>query len=102
MWRCSGVSVSSFAVFPFSWSSVITLCSIGRPWVSQPGTKRTRRPSISAPRTTKSFSTLLSMCPMWIGPFAYGGPSWKTNGSDDSRTTWIRLKTCASSQRLSD
>ena len=66
----------TFWSLPFSFMSVTTLCSMGRPWQSQPGTYGTRIPSIRRERTTMSFSTLLRRWPRWIDPLAYGGPSW--------------------------
>ena len=40
-----------------------TLCSIGRPWQSQPGTYGLSNPAIVSERTTRSLSTLLSKVP---------------------------------------
>ena len=56
-------------------SSFITLCSIGSPWQSQPGTKRTSWPALRRLRTTMSLRILLSRWPMWMVPLADGGPS---------------------------
>ena len=42
-----------------------TLCSIGMPWQSHPGTNGERLPSIERERTTKSLRILLSAVPRW-------------------------------------
>ncbi len=65
----------------FAPSCLSTCSSMGRPWQSHPGTKSESLPLIEACFTTMSFRILLRKCPRWIEPFAYGGPSWKTNFS---------------------
>ena len=45
----------------------MTACSIGRPWLSKPGTYGTRKPNIVRDFTTKSLRILLRAVPMWIG-----------------------------------
>src|SRR6185369_16945724 len=72
-------SEATLAILPDSTSSCITLCSMGRPWQSQPGTYAQSRPRIVLDRTTRSFSVLFIRWPMWMLPLAYGGPSWKVN-----------------------
>ena len=52
---------------PSSWS---TFSSMGSPWQSQPGTYGASNPAMVRDRTTTSFSTLFSTCPMWIFPLA--------------------------------
>ncbi len=54
---------------------------MGRPWQSQPGTKSESLPLIAWNFTTTSLRVLLRKWPEWIEPFAYGGPSWRTNFS---------------------
>src|SRR3954470_1409855 len=55
-----------------------TLISIGSPWQSHPGTYGASNPAMVFDFTTKSFRHLLSACPRWMGPLAYGGPSCST------------------------
>src|SRR4051812_20564346 len=55
-----------------------TLISMGRPWQSHPGTYGESNPAMVFDFTTKSFKHLLSACPRWMGPLAYGGPSCST------------------------
>ena len=51
---------------------------MGRPWQSHPGTYGASKPAIDRDFTTRSLRILLSAVPMWIWPFAYGGPSCRT------------------------
>ena len=53
--------------------------SIGRPWQSQPGTKRASKPASCLDLTTMSFRMLFTAWPMCSTPLAYGGPSCSTN-----------------------
>ncbi len=69
--RTASGSISSFLRPSFS----STLISIGSPWQSHPGTYGASNPAIVFVFTTKSLMHLLSACPRWIAPFAYGGPS---------------------------
>ena len=62
-----------------------TASSIGRPWQSQPGTYGASKPASSFDLTTMSLSILLTAWPMWIAPFAYGGPSCRTNAAGPAR-----------------
>jgi hypothetical protein len=72
----------------FSAPSVFsTMCSIGWPWQSQPGTYGATNPRIVLYRTTRSLSTLLNAVPMWMSPLAYGGPSCSTNAGPPALTS---------------
>ena len=85
--RSSSPIAANASPRPASTKLVITLCSMGKPWQSQPGTKVTWCPCIRRERTTKSFNTLLRRCPRCRFPLAKGGPSWNTNGSADERAS---------------
>ena len=82
--RNSAVLICRF----FGPSSRSTFSSIGRPWQSQPGTYGASKPSMLCDFTTMSLRILLSAWPMWISPFAYGGPSC-------SRNFFAPLRACA-------
>ena len=70
---------SIFAIF--SGPSVFsTMCSMGWPWQSQPGTYGVKKPRCAWDLFTKSLRILLKAWPMWMGPFAYGGPSCRMKG----------------------
>ena len=71
----SATDISRF----FGPSSRSTFNSIGRPWQSQPTTYGASNPAIERDLTTSSFRILFSAVPMWMLPFAYGGPSCSTN-----------------------
>ena len=102
MRRTSAGSASSSFILPFFTSSPTTRCSMGRPWQSQPGVYGTRMPSMSRLRTTMSFSTLFTMWPTWIGPLAYGGPSWKRKCGAPARSRSRRSYRPMASQRASE
>ena len=52
--------------------------SIGMPWQSHPGTYGASKPASDFDFTTMSLRILLTAWPMWMSPFAYGGPSCST------------------------
>ena len=51
---------------------------MGMPWQSQPGTYGASKPASPLLLTMTSLRILLTACPMWMSPFAYGGPSCST------------------------
>ena len=57
-------------LFFFDPSSLSTLCSIGSPWQSHPGTYTASKPAICRERTMMSLRILLRAVPMWMCPLA--------------------------------
>ena len=73
-------------------SSFSTSISTGRPCVSQPAFRCTWKPRIVLYLSTRSFTTLVRMCPGCGSPFAVGGPSMKMNLSQPFRCSTLRSK----------
>ena len=67
-------TLTSSLLIPKTW---IALFSVGKPCVSYPGIYGVLYPFKFLYLTTVSFNILFNACPMWISPFAYGGPSCK-------------------------